>query len=457
MLPLINQAMMFGYGSSQILNFISSKMPQLQKGIEAAKKNGFDEEKILNFLSHKIPKSKQGIQKQLNANDQYMSSIGLKTREERDETKSKFLSGALGVGAGALGSYALSRAIPKGLTSLLQQGTNSQVQNQSLSAPQQITPQSNNPISPDESVPSQQPPVSVEPSIAQTPEIEQPEVKTLNPVDVLEKAKSKSKVDELIKAGNGPDEIVGFFKKFHPNIVKEIEKDAKIDFGNVVNSYMAESEKKIADESKAALQPKEIPEEEVKAPEKGSYVASPQGMGEIKEIRNGQALVEVDGKLHKVKEEELIQPPIPQKDLADLYDDVISGIEKESGQEVSKNVEWAGYDPNKNELAYKPHGSGKLYVYDNISPEDVQILTNFLTVRKTSGSNHIGAWEKDTKSPIGAAMHQLIMKLQKERGGKGNEYKNRYDTIYDALEPAKEASKKKHAERKKQAKKSRPS
>ena len=51
-------------------------------------------------------------------------------------------------------------------------------------------------------------------------------------------------------------------------------------------------------------------------------------------------------------------------------------------------------------------------------------------------------------------MYQLIKKLQSERGGKGNEYKNRYETVYDALEPAKIASKRKHEERKKKAKKS---
>ncbi len=188
---------------------------------------------------------------------------------------------------------------------------------------------------------------------------------------------------------------------------------------------------------------------------KGSTVASPNGIGEVKEIRNGQALIDIDGKLHKAQEEELIQSPLPEKELADLYNDVITGIEKETGQQVSRNVYWAGYDPNTNELAYLPHDGG-LYIYDDISPEDAKELTNILSQRKSTGQNYIGAWEKGTKSPIGAQMYQLIQRLQKERGGKGNEYANKFQKVYDALEIAKIAAKKQYEEqRKKKAKKPR--
>src|SRR5580692_1191011 len=187
---------------------------------------------------------------------------------------------------------------------------------------------------------------------------------------------------------------------------------------------------------------------------KNSIIASPNGMGEVKEMRNGQALIDIDGKLHKAKEEELIQSPLPEKDLAELYNDLIGGIEKESGQQVSRNVYWSGYDPKTNELAYVPH-DGALYIYDDISPEDGKELTNLLSQRKSTGQNYIGAWTKGTQSPIGAAMYKLIQKLQSERGGKGKEYSGKFEKLYDALELAKHAAKKKHEEKRK-AKKSRP-
>ena len=187
--------------------------------------------------------------------------------------------------------------------------------------------------------------------------------------------------------------------------------------------------------------------------QKGDLVATRGGFfGSIKDTRNGKALVDVAGRVHQIATGDLISSPLPEKDLADLYDDVIQGIEKETGEEVSRNVELAGYNPSTNNLLYIPHG-GAAYVYSNISPEDAKNLTNVLQQRKTTGENYIGAWFAGTKSPIGHEMSNLVRKLQSERGGKGNEYEEKFETIYRALEPAAKASKKKRAEKKKNERK----
>jgi hypothetical protein len=181
---------------------------------------------------------------------------------------------------------------------------------------------------------------------------------------------------------------------------------------------------------------------EQKAITKNETVATPHGVGEVKEIRNGKAIVEVDGKKHQVDEDELEASPIPEKDLAALYDDLIKGIESETGEDVSRMVQWAGYNPETNTLQFLPH-TGKLYKYGNISSEDAALLTDILSTRKTSGENFIGAWKAGSKSPIGAALSKLIRKLQTERGGKGNEYEETHEPIYSAYEPAVQAKKKK--------------
>lgn len=274
---------------------------------------------------------------------------------------------------------------------------------------------------------------------------------------------TKDFYNEFLKKMSGKDLLKDFFRSrnraldiVNPIFQNEIDADPE-------NIGIIEIDKsQIPDKNKVRTGDKFLKEAAVysdiplsKPIAKNETVASPLGIGEVKEIRNGKAIVDIDGKKHQVSEDELIQSPIPERELADLYDDIISGIEKHTGQQVSRNVEWAGYDPKTNELAYKPHGSDKLYAYSDISPEDIEILTNMLTQRKSTGENYIGAWVAGTTSPIGAAMYQLIQKLQKERGGKGNEYKNRYETIYDALEPAKLAKKKKYAEAKRKAKKPR--
>lgn len=181
-------------------------------------------------------------------------------------------------------------------------------------------------------------------------------------------------------------------------------------------------------------------------------VALPDGtIGEIGNIRQGIAEVNTEAGLKRRKLGELIESPLPEKDLADLHDELLKGIESKTGEEISRMVSFAGYDPKTNELAFLPH-MGALYVYDNISPEDAKQLTSILSKRKTSGENFMGAWTKDTKSPIGAEMSKLIQKLQKERGGKGSEYKGKYEKIYDAIEPAKVEAKEKLQEKKKKEK-----
>ena len=195
-------------------------------------------------------------------------------------------------------------------------------------------------------------------------------------------------------------------------------------------------------------------QEKTQGLQKGSLVFDEHSgiSGDLKDIRDKEALVNDNGKLHKVKTSDLLVSETPEKDLADLYNDLIAGIEKETGQDVSRNVEFAGYDPEHNELVYHPYLGG-VYVYDNISEEDAKLLTSLMTQRKSSGENFIGAWEKGTTSPIGAALSALIKKLQKERGGKGKEYSRKFQTIYNAHEPAQLAAKKKKAEEDRKRKK----
>ncbi|CAM6003234.1 unnamed protein product, partial [Sphagnum balticum] len=145
--------------------------------------------------------------------------------------------------------------------------------------------------------------------------------------------------------------------------------------------------------------------------EKKSVVATPSGIGTVLEVRNGKALIDIDGQKKQVDEDDLIQSPLPERDLADLHDDLIKGIEHETGEDVSRMVNFSGYDPNTNSLAFLPY-DGALYIYDDLTDEEKATAMNLMAKRKTSGENHIGAWTKDTKSPAGAAMSAFIKKLQ---------------------------------------------
>ena len=462
-------ALTAGYSVEQILNYLSKNFPELGPRIREAVNAGKSPDEIMKYLgkfdrtqlsrlkSNKKPFEPfpdQGI-----SNPYIQGNRAVKELNPIPESVQQGALAAIPLGATAavapkLGQLAkkygpqalqaLERALPKNISQ--QPQLIKQSGEQILEDPMKIGIDQRQ-------LNTSQPPVS--PSITQPTAALQPEV-IYNPKEYLEKNGLLDQVKDLLKRGNSPQEAAAALgikrtggAKIDPELLENIEEYSKLH---------PDQELEKPTEKLAETPVQEIIEPEKPSPkiEKKSLVASPQGMGEVREIRGDKALVEVNGKLHKVNADELIQSPIPEKDLADLYDDVIIEIEKQTGKQVSRNVEWAGYDPKTNELAYKPHGSDKLYAYDDISPEDISILTSFLTQRKSTGENFIGAWEAGTESPIGAAMYQLIRKLQAERGGKGQEYKNRYETIYDALEPAKTAAKKKHAERKKKAKKPRP-
>lgn len=439
-----------GYSPDDIIKYLSKAIPQIANPVRRATKAGYTTQQILGFLSKNFDtEDRRGMtETERHAanrrSDAQMVKYGL-----------KMAAGAIGAPlAGMAVRSALSRALPQSLQGLVSQAPDSNIASATNAtnlsdialAPTQQQPH----IEGQKQISSQEPPIDVSNNISQKLQPIQPQG-IINPKEYLEKNGILDRVKELLGRGNTPEGVAAALgmkrsgeAKVDPELLKNIEAYAKEAQNAPQELPSVESQEQKLDVAKEAGKI-----------EKSSIVASPHGVGEVKEIRNGKAIIDVDGKKHRVNEDDLIQSPIPEKELADLYDELIGGIEKQTGQQVSRNVEWAGYDPVSNELAYKPHGSDKLYAYDDISPEDIKVLTGLLTQRKSTGQNFIGAWEKGTTSPIGAAMYQLIQKLQSERGGKGNEYKNKYETIYDAIEPAKSASKKRYAERKKKAKKPR--
>jgi hypothetical protein len=443
-----------GYSPEEILGFLSKKIPQIVPSISKAKRSGYTVNQILGFLSKNFEtESRRGM------NESQIHAVNQRADSERVKYGLNLAATAAALPiAGIAARSALQRALPSSLTHPAQSiahalpgannSTNLGANNPSQSA---LGPTSQiNPAQNQQSPLASQSPIESG-NIAQSQQQLQPEVKTIDVSSLLEKSGLKKHVDELSQKVKDPKAIAGILYNKFPKEMKAFQQESGQNMEDAIGDYL--SQNSVGGGMKPNEEMKPIEQQPAKI-EKSSIVGSPNGIGEVKAIRNGKALIEIEGKKHEVNEDELIQSPLPEKDLADLYNDLVSGIEKESSQQVSRNVYWAGYDPNTNELAYLPHDGG-LYVYDNISPEDAKELTGILNQRKSTGQNYIGVWEKGSSSPIGAAMYQMIKKLQGERGGKGNEYKNKFQKVYDALELAKTAAKKQYEERKKKAKKPR--
>lgn len=461
-----------GYAPEEIIKYIAKSLPKLSQPIQRAANMGYNAQQIVSYLSKTMSGSKRDLR------GKSESEIHELNRKENEKTSKN----ALAIGASALAvpaastalSSALSRSLPESLKrlapSLASQSPLPGAGNNppplvanpsSVSPPQQTlsTPQTGQQISSAQQSlisPSQQPPASSNASTVPQPQVnQQPEIKPLDLGPLKDKYKGFfNKIDDLKNSGNDTKSISAFFRKFSPAQSEKLEKETGSNLENIVENYIKSSqistdqEKKSPESNILSQKVDENLQKEVQSPEqsksiyKNDIVSTAHGIGNVKEIRNGQAIIDVDGKLHKVKEEELESSPLPEKELSDLYDDLIKGIESETGEDVSRMVQWAGYNPETNTLQFLPH-TGKLYKYSNISEEDAKLLTDILSTRKSSGHNFIGAWKAGSKSPIGAALSKLIRKLQVERGGKGNEYEETHEPIYSAYEPAIQAKKKK--------------
>lgn len=450
----ILQAIRQGYNVTHIIDWLSRNHPKLSRNIKAALKQGYTHDKIAEYLT-------EGRYASHGQRNQMLEGMSEQEKAERLAQGApgdwkKPLSTALNVGATALGAYGLARGLPMAASAIggILGGNNPQPGPQPMSnAPIQpppiasmgalpaITPaQNQSPLQ--QAIGTNQISPSSGQNTAQTQLPSPQQTPSYDSVSIIQELGLEEKVNNLLAQGKSPEEVsrslVGSFNPKQRKVFTEKVQRGLVPstFTGLVKDYA----------SKANIQHK------VK-PVKGDIVATPHGLADLESIKEKEALIKDDeGKVRKVKVDDLIHSPLPKKDLASLHDELVKGIEEKTGEDVSRNVNWAGYDPKTNTLAYLPH-LGALYTYEDILPEDQAQLTSLMSQRKTTGENFIGAWKEGTKSPIGAAMAALIRKLQSERGGKGQEYSGKFETIYDALEPAKQAAKKKHAEMKKKRKK----
>lgn len=415
-MSMIAQALAAGFSASKILGFLAKKTPGLAGKIGHATASGYSANQILNFISR------------IDNPEEYSEFETPHHIQKRHQDKYNKVTKNLATAIGASLALAPS-ASPEEDTSAQANPEQPNGLLENLS-PARGSPSvmGNAPVQPS-------PPPNINPSMTQNQQGQQPQ--TSQPLSPQQE--SLRQYNEMKKKRTLIDQLEQEFESQYGARLKGQEGIAP-EITQPPQDAIGVSQEPVAEEQ---IEPEEIEPPKVKK-EKGTLVALPSGeIGEIEDIRVKKALVKDDeGKLHSTNLDELIESPLPQKDLADLYKDLTSGIEEHTGEDVSRMVNFAGYDPDKNQLAFLPH-SGALYVYDDINPEDVSFLTDILNVRKTSGKNFIGAWKEGSKSPIGSAMSQLIRRLQGERGGKGKEYSSKFATVYSAIEPAVEAAKEK--------------
>jgi len=414
--PILS-ALSSGYTQNQVISYLIRKFPQYKDHIKNAQAAGFSADKILKYLE----KGRKGITEENPSKTEHE-----RTRESERRTQSNQLKGAGALAASAaipivapMASAALSRVAPsiasnlknvipaagsalqRAAPQLFGQGSIPQHAQSLQNATHPSATQKNTSTASTNTMPQQvsntsQPPISnqVAPNISQPQQVTQPEG-IINPKEYLEKLGIKDKVDDLLKRGNTPEQAAATLgmQRGAGKVTGQIDPELLAN----IDAYSKE--------------PKPEPEpiiekdlnEEKPTIEKGSSVSSPQGIGEIKELRNGQALIDIDGKLHKVKEEDLEPPMFSDDEVADAYDNLMAKIPEEH---KSGFISWAGYDEDRNVLGFIPRG-GKYEELKDITPEEANIIKEGKGVARTNGETREGLWVmgEDTR---GGLISQII-------------------------------------------------
>lgn len=384
------QALGGGISARAILAFLTRKSPELAPKIAKALAGGITAEKIVQFFSKdkNFEKLKQSMEEEYpmeNNSNPLVQAQNVRNQNMGSDMGSglqRAAPGIVGAGAAAGLGMALNHALPNLLKTPM---LGKEQKNQEIPQQPPIVPSAPTPSAPP--VTPNQPNSQSNPSITQPANIQQPEE------NIAQEIQRKEALDAFKNKGK---------KK---SILEEEKERFEKGYGKQpINDILPESTDSVEDKKSIA---------------KNETVSSPQGIGEVKEIRGDKALIDVDGKLHKVNLDELEAPLFSDDEVADAYDNLMAKIPEEHR---SGFISWAGYDEDRNVLGFIPRG-GKYEELKDITPEEAQKIKEGKGVARTTGETREGLWVmgEDTR---GGIISQIIHdrrkkhKAQEEKQGK---------------------------------------
>lgn len=483
----IAQGLALGYTGQQLLSFITRIFPNIAPRISRAQNAGHSIDSILSFLE-------KSMDAETGNKGQSAQKTYAKNREKSDEISKTLAKTAIA----GLGGFAAKNA----LASLIGQGP-AQSQQPPPQPPQNvynptpapptppglspngfpirppqppIAPQPINPTNPSPNPViggSGQPagnPIQTTPGQAPLSPVP-PSPQITNVVQKLASSQMSQQINQLL-GRNPPNIVAQALKGMNKKAVEQIEKEANAPIEQVIEEYaktiqQANTEQPPNQIQATNEQPNQLPpppeqqitqqpieqpinEQPIKEPPKEEVISkkiafTPSGdFGEV-ESNNGKiSKINVDGKTKTFNNDKLIESPYSEKDIGDLYDEMMSKIPE---KDRSAAIFWAGYDEKANKLSFIPHG-GSLYTYNNIPKEFAEKLKDSMFQAKTTGETTEGKWLAGGESR-GAGLFKLIQELQKQYGGKGKEYEEKFESIFDAIKPARDVSRKKKEDKRK--------
>ena len=414
----ILQAMSAGYSPTQILNFMAQSFPSIAPTLEKANKYGYTPAKILGYLTNLLS-SGEKVRGGTEAFQERLSGERVKQK----------LGDIASLGIGALGAYGASKALPalgRGVRGALSGIAGGNAAPQTAPGPQ---PMANSPVQP----PQVNAPTPAQPQAAAAANIpigqpNQPQITPpaqnaipplVNSAQILKQMGLEDRINNLQSNGNGPDEISAVLDV-------SLTPGQKKWLGDKIKVGEAKPIKDLVTDYLSVNAQKESPVSNV--PKKGDLVATDQGIvGDLKDVKQKEALVESDGKLHKVKLDDIKKPD------ESVLETVTRLLEIPEIDRSGKIAYWS-YDEPDNELFVMYH-NGETYKYVDVPPEIKEEIKAAAVVPKTTGKNLYGAWSEDQVAEFspsegkkivsrGATLSKLITHHEKYRKPKKGEPPN---------------------------------
>jgi hypothetical protein len=364
-----------GYSAKHIVQYLQKNFPSLKSPIAKAISQGYAADKILDFLSnnHLDEAREQGA-----------------TPNELQAIRRKGYNKNFARAAGAAASFVPFGAIARGLTSASSAALpqNPQIGNQPATPIPPIGPQGG-------PGPGPQP-------MANAP-VHPPSAQQAN-VAQASQAMPTQQTQPFDPIGQDPE-----FKAFA---------QAQIDKGNVLSpesmkiAFKAQKEResrksplmKGIDQASQGIFPE--------TPKKTNEFLNATGdLGTIKSERNGKALFDVEGKLHEVKKDDLIELPenIKNKDYESIAKSYFDTFPKEGEGSLSDALSVMAYDPESRTLvASFPDSPHSIYSYENVEPELYEEIISASTAPKTSGGTGLpGTWDVNVADSRGSPFKKI--------------------------------------------------
>lgn len=428
----IIQGLTQGYNYSQILGFLLQNFPGLKSQIQRAKSQGYDESSILSFLAGSFRKEPM--------------SPGL-TEPEIQAKRSQRYSRITTAGLAAA-------ALPLLRGTQIGQGILAKVGLAPTNAPPSAAPTVPPIAAPTPgpqlppivaNLPKGQIPPSTAPSV--TPTVTQPPTTAIHPsvaqVQAFGKNAQGISAEEMIKKMKGQHIAEIIAGRVHGSLDPHVRNQFDVDVAEgtsksmteLVKDYLAHEppttaleapQSTIAPQAISPQPPAQVkqPEiapvaEKVEKPKKGELVITPEGdVGDIKSIKEKEALIQSGGKVKKVKAKDLEKPN------AALIEQVQKILDIPEIDRSSLISYWS-YDPPSKELFVQFH-NGETYKYIDVSPEDEKELLEAHGTPVTEGENAFGAWSHQDPMSRGATMIQKIIANPKYKRTKKGEQPNPY-------------------------------